>query len=273
MFLAVEVVIGMRPVLFRSCLLPALVALGAGCAGVPSSRYSTASRPAICPPQAIVFVLDGVGNFGTTSTSLRDAIEESGLPLYVQTVEWSHGYGRVFADHLDNCHARNEGRKLAAQIACYQQPRADGQPLPVYLVAHSGGSAVALAATEWLPPGSVERIVLLAPSVSADYDLRPALRCSRLGIDVFHSQRDVLALGLGVAVLGTADRQRTAAAGRVGFRPPDDCSADAALYLKLRQYPWDPCVAWTGHLGGHEGAHHRRFLRAYVLPLLTERGT
>ena len=100
------------------------------------------------PPQAVVFVIDGVGNFGATSVSLGRAIDEASLPLHVQTVEWSHGYGRIFADHMDHCHARNEGRKLAEQIVCYQRPRADGPPLPVYLVAHSGGSAVALAATE-----------------------------------------------------------------------------------------------------------------------------
>src|SRR5262249_33750158 len=185
-----------------------------------SSRYAATPRPDAPPPQAIVFVVDGVGNFGATSSSLGQAIEEAGLPLHLHTVEWSHGYGRIFADHMDHCHARNEGRKLAEQIACSQRPRPDGPPLPVYLVAHSGGSAVALAATEFLPPDSVERMVLLAPSVSAEYDLCPALRCTRLGIDVFHSRRDLLALGIGAGILGTADRRWTAAAGRGGFRPP-----------------------------------------------------
>jgi len=258
----------MRPVLFHFCLL-ALVALGAGCAGISSSRYSDAPRPNAPPPQAVVFVVDGVGNFGATSNSLRQAAEEAGQPLHIHTVDWSHGYARIFADHMDRRHALNEGRKLAEQIACYQQPRGDGPPLPVYIVAHSGGSSVALAATELLPPDSVECIVLLAPSVSAEYDLRPALRCARCGIDVFHSRRDLLALGLGVRLLGTSDRRWTAASGRVGFRPPDACSPDAALYLKLRQHPWDPCVAWTGNEGGHQGTHHIPFLQAYVLPLLT----
>ncbi len=272
MSLAVEVPVAMRPTFFRPCLLLVLAALGSGCAGVSSSRYAATPRPDAQPPQAVVFVIDGVGDFGATSSSLGQAIEEAGLPLHLHTVEWSHGYGRIFADHMDHCHARNEGRKLAEQIACYQRPRADGPPLPIYMIAHSGGSAVALAATEFLPADSVERIVLLAPSVSAEYDLRPALRCTRLGLDVFHSQRDRVMLGFGVGILGTADRRWTAAAGRVGFRPAETGSPDAALSLKLRQYPWDPCVAWTGNRGGHEGAHHVRFLRAYVLPLLAERG-
>src|SRR5262249_24901425 len=168
----------MRPVLLHFCLLT-LVAVGAGCTGISSSRYSDAPRPNAPPPQAVVFVVDGVGNFGATSNSLRQAAEEAGQPLHIHTVDWSHGYARIFADHMDRRHALNEGRKLAEQIACYQQPRGDGPPLPVYIVAHSGGSSVALAATELLPPDSVECIVLLAPSVSAEYDLRPALRCAR----------------------------------------------------------------------------------------------
>src|SRR3954454_17311732 len=118
MSLAVEVPVAMRPVLFRPCLVLMLAALGSGCAGVSSSRYAATPRPDASPPQAVVFVIDGVGNFGATSVSLGRAIDEAGLPLHVQTVEWSHGYGRIFADHMDHCHARNEGRKLAEQIAC-----------------------------------------------------------------------------------------------------------------------------------------------------------
>jgi pimeloyl-ACP methyl ester carboxylesterase len=190
-----------------------------------------------------------------------------GLPLHVQTVEWSHGYGRMFADHVDYRHARAEGMKLATQIACYRQAQGQGPPLPVYLVAHSGGSAVVLAAAELLPPDSVERIVLLAPSVSADYDLRPALRCARQGVDVFYSSRDLGYLGLGVGLFGTGDRRWSAASGRVGFRLPADADAEG-LYTRLHQHPWVPAVSWTGNEGGHFGSHRDRFLRAYIMPLL-----
>ena len=249
----------MRPVL-GFCVVSLFAA---GCASVPRQIVN---RPA-SPAQAVVFAADGIGNFGATSDSLRQLVGEMGLPLHVEMVEWSHGYGRMLADHVGYSHARAEGRKLAAQILCYQQTQGQGPPLPVYLVAHSGGSAVVLAAAELLPPDSVERIVLLAPSVSAEYDLRPALRSARQGVDVFHSRRDLGYLGLGVATLGTGDRRWSAAAGRVGFRPPASDSGDA-LYLRLHQYPWDPSVAWTGNDGGHFGTHRDRFLRAYVMPLL-----
>jgi len=141
-------------------------------------------------------------------------------------------------------------------------------PGKVYLVGHSAGCAVILAAAEQLPPDSVDRIILLAPSVSMGYDLRSALRSAREGLDVFYSSRDYGYLGFCIAITGTADRKWCPAAGRVGFCPPCPNSADAALYTKLRQHAWDPAVEWTGNHGGHYGSHHPQFIRAYVLPLL-----
>ena len=120
-----------------------------------------------------------------------------------------------------------------------------------------------------MPPGSLERIVLLAPAVSNEYDLRPALRTSRQGIDVFTSRRDLGALALATGVVGTADRRHTAAAGRVGFCPLLRCPGDERLYAKLRIHPWDRSVAWTGNHGSHYGTLGQGYLRAYILPLLT----
>jgi pimeloyl-ACP methyl ester carboxylesterase len=233
-----------------------------GCVG---SRQVVQAPPCCGCDRGVVFTADGAGGFGTTTAALRDAVAAEGLPLCVEMVPWSHGYGRGLADQMDYDHARQEGACLAAQVLARRQACPAS---PVFLVAHSAGSAVVLAAAEALPPGSVDGIVLLAPSVSADYDLRPALRCTRRGIDVFTSERDVLFLGLGVGLVGTADRHWSAAAGRIGFRPVVATPEDAALYTKLRQHPWDPCVAWTGNPGNHYGAHFPRYLRAYVLPLL-----
>src|SRR5262249_25519445 len=115
--------------------------------------------------------------------------------------------------------------------------------------------------------GSVDRIFLLAPSVSLVYDVRPALQCARAGMDVYFSRCDRV-LGLVETFVGTSDRYWCPTAGRVGFRPAVCSVADAALYTKLRQHAWDPSVAWTGNSGGHYGAHELGFLRAYVLPLL-----
>jgi pimeloyl-ACP methyl ester carboxylesterase len=211
-----------------------------------------------------MLVLDGAGDFEATTTAFQEAVRADGAPLWIDAVHWSHGYGRILADQIDQDHICCAGQALAARITAYHQkyPR-----LPIHLVGHSAGSAVVLAAAAVLPPNSVDHIVLLAPSVSADYDVRPALRCACGGVDVFYSQRDVAYLGLGTGIFGTTDRRWTPAAGRVGFRVAATSAEDAALLARLRQHPWNASVVWTGNEGGHYGSHHVCYLRAYVLPL------
>jgi pimeloyl-ACP methyl ester carboxylesterase len=224
------------------------------------------------PNADIVFVADGSGDYRTTSRVLCEAVSACSAPLRIETFVWSHGYGRMLIDHVDHCNHLEEGRRLAALIAAAAGPAQNAgtcdNPHGVYLVGHSSGGAVVLAAAEAAPPGSIERIVLLAPAVSHLYDLRPALRTVRQGIDVFISRRDVGALVLGTGIAGTADRRLAAASGHVGFTPILSCPGDEQLYTKLRIHPWDPSVAWTGNRGSHYGTLEPGFMRAYVLPLL-----
>ncbi len=235
----------------------------AGCCSVRHNVYTPVPLSSV---RGVVLAADGAGNFQSTSEALREAVACTGQPLYVDAFEWSHGLGRIIRDQVDEPHAREEGRRLACKVLAY---RRNCPGTEIYLVGHSAGTAVVLAAAENLPPGSVDRIILLAPSVSADYDLRPALRCAQGGVDVFYSERDIWLLGLAVGILGTADRQWTAAAGRVGFHPVICGPEDSCLYGKLRQHRWDPCVGWTGNTGGHFGPYQAVYLRAYVIPLLS----
>jgi hypothetical protein len=250
-------------------LVLALLSL-VGLSGCALARHEVHALPAPAGVErGVVFAIDGAGGFLGASAALRQAMEEARLPLRMEPVIWSHGPGRVYADETDYAHARAEGLQLAGQVAAYRRACPGGA---VYLVSHSAGSAVALTAVEALPPGSVDRVVLLAPSLSAGYDLRPALRRVRCSIEVFSSSRDWFYLGLATGLFGTADRRHGPAAGRVGFRPTVADAPDAALYAKLRQHPWDPSLAWTGHHGGHYGAYQPGYLRAYVLPLLQPPG-
>ncbi|HLN27148.1 MAG TPA: alpha/beta hydrolase [Gemmataceae bacterium] len=237
-----------------------------GCAGVRHEVLAPLRLPA---PQGVIFSADGAGGFEATSDALRQSIQTEGLPLHVETVDWSHGFGRIISDEVGRGRMHEAADCLAAKVAAFHSSCPD---TPIYFLGHSAGSAVVLGAAERLPTGCVDRIVLLAPSVSAEYDLRPALRCVREEIDVFTSKRDWWYLGFGVSIVGTADGRWRAAAGRVGFRPIIQAPEDASLYTKLRQHPWDACVEWTGNRGGHYGSHHPEFLRAYVLPLMTCRG-
>ena len=246
-----------------ACLVPVLV----GCSTAGCRReVCCAPTPPTGPPAGVVFVANGSGDFRTVTANLSQAVAAQGVPLQIETLTWSHGYGRYILDHVDHCNHLEEGRRLAEQLVAYRQAYPSRK---VYLIGHSAGCAVVLAATERLPPDSVERVILLAPSVCRDYDLRPSLRTTRCGIDAFYSNDDRVILGLGMKIVGTADGRCRTAAGQYGFTPVIVCPADAALYSKLRQHPWDPVVSWSGHDGGHYGSNQPCFLKAYVLPLLT----
>lgn len=251
----------------RNLLAVFLSSLLAGCCS-PGDRSTVCRAAPSAPAQSlgVVFVANGSGDFHTVSTNLSRVIAETNTPLHVETVCWSLGFGRYLSDHVSHGNHLVHGRRLAAQVAAYRQAYPDRR---IFMIGHSAGTAVVLAAAEMLPPDSVDRIVLLASSVCVAYDLRPALRAARYGIDTFHSTEDHLILGLGMRIFGTAEGQCTTAAGQRGFMPVIACPADAALYNKLRQHQWDPAVQWSGNDGGHYGTNRAGFLRAYVLPLLT----
>jgi pimeloyl-ACP methyl ester carboxylesterase len=244
-----------------TCLCPLLT-----CCWVASSRPEAfGAEPPPAPPVGVAFVTNGSGGLATVSTALSQAAAETATPLRIETCVWSHGSGRYFIDHVNHANHLAHGRHLAARVMAYRQACRQHR---IYLIGNSAGCAIVLAAAEMLPPESVERIILLAPSLCVAYDLRPALCTARSGIDVFHSSRDRVVLGMTTRIIGTADRCRGPAAGLHGFRPVITCSDDAALYSKLRQHPWHFDVAWSGNHGGHYGNHKPGFLRAYVLPLL-----
>jgi pimeloyl-ACP methyl ester carboxylesterase len=247
-------------------VIGALLVGTVGCANCPRHAVNAVQ---VARLRGVVFAIDGAGGFGATSEALSDAVAASDTPLRVEAFDWSHGCGRILSDEIDYGHAREQGQRLAGIINAWRQNCPASE---VYMVAHSAGSAVALAAAESLPANSVNRIVLLAPAISASYDLRPTLRCTRDGLDVFYSNRDWGYLGVGMALFGTADRRwGQPVAGRVGFSPCVEAVGDAGLYVKLCQHPWHPCVAWSGNQGGHYGSYQEGFLRAYVLPLLAAR--
>jgi pimeloyl-ACP methyl ester carboxylesterase len=232
-----------------------------GCVG--SGRQLAACGPT--ESQAIVYVADGAGDFRVTSQSVGRVVEHEGLPLCVESVSWSHGYARIFADQLDRSYARQQGRRLAEEI-CKRKLAHPSQH--IYLLAHSAGCLVAISAAEAMPGNSIERVVLLAPSVRSSYDLRCALRATRLSIDVYYSPcRDFYLRGAAVlaAIIHCEFSRR---AGQIGFQPVVESEEDARLYEKLRLIPWDPSFADADNRGDHYGARQPEFLKEFVLPLM-----
>jgi pimeloyl-ACP methyl ester carboxylesterase len=140
---------------------------------------------------------------------------------------------------------------------------------PIYFIAKSGGTAIALTALAQLPPNSVERCVLLSSAVSPDYDLAPALCAVRTELVSFWSPRDKLILGLGTSVFGTADGVMGQSAGLVGFRIPEtDDIETLSQYRKVRQVEWDTAMRKTYNFGTHIGTSMPQFVRIYVVPLV-----
>lgn len=211
-------------------------------------------------PPAVIFVADGAGDFRAASSSMRKVLDKDGLPGSVQTVIWSHGYMRIVKDQLDYPYARDQGNKLAGTILDLRQAHPE---VKIYVVGHSAGAVVALAAAEVLPACTIDSMALLAPSVSTFYDVRPALAAVRHHMDVYYSSHDVLYLGLATGILGTSDRLHAPASGRVGFLLHDDL-------CKLRQHEWQHSDWPTGNWGGHYGGYQPGFLRERVIPLLLE---
>jgi pimeloyl-ACP methyl ester carboxylesterase len=253
----------MKPTFQQGYFLLSLISLLSVC---PALATPVASDGPLCGASGIVFVVDGAGGDENATRSIAAATDQFLPPVHVRSFHWSHGQCRGLADVVDVAYARCQGRLLAEEVCRY---RSAYPGIPIYLVAYSAGSYVMLAACEQLPPDCLERIILLAPSVSAGYDLRPALASARQGVDAFTSERDRFYLGLGTTVIGTSDRKHEAAAGRVGFCPPVLSPCEAWLAGRLRQHAWNPGVAWTGNDGGHSGSLQREYLKAYVLPLLT----
>jgi hypothetical protein len=213
----------------------------------------------------VVFCADGAGGLGETTDTLAHVIAEERVPLRIERVEWSHGSGRFLIDHLDRRNLELKGEDLAREARQWKL-RYPGSR--VCFIGQSAGCAVLLLAAEAMPADSVDRMVLLAPSVSSRYDLRPALRATREGIDVFYSEHDWFVLGLGMALSGTTDGQLPPVAGRVGFRHNAANAGDEALYARLRQHPWSPQVEQTGRTSGHYGALEVDHVRSRILPML-----
>lgn len=207
----------------------------------------------------VVIVVDGAGDRYATR-GLEQALQDSRLPIQVA----SEG---TTLEGVSQHHARAAAERLVQRVKAHRQSHPTGR---LVLIGFSAGTPVVLLAAEQLPPGSVDRIILLGASVSTDYDLRTALRTSREGIDSFYSERDHL-LGVGTQIVGTSDRKHVRPArpaGLVGFSRGPASAAAPALYQRLWQYRWNEQYLTYDHHGGHFGWTRPAFMRAFVLPLI-----
>ncbi len=240
---------------------PHVVEYQTHCAG-----WASPKSPANADKPPLVWVLNGAGDLKGLSNALIVANEEAGEPVELMLFSWSHGYRKLLKDQIDTAHARQQGERLARAILD-QKALEPGRR--VIIVSHSAGCAVALAAGDALPMDAVDRILLLAPSVSTGYDVRPSIWAAREGLDVYCSKKDWVALGFVTRVVGTTDNPSSgAAAGRFGFRPQGTTALTSIEATRFRQHFWSPEVAWTGHTGGHHSMFATGYILNFLMPLM-----
>lgn len=192
--------------------------------------------------------------------SARQGMTDAGFRGIMQPYRWQTGAGFV-VDHLSSPeYKRSAGKGLADKVADHQSRYPDD---PIYLGGLSAGCAVVLYALEELPQNvTVDQVVLLSNSVSADFDLRRALPHVRGRIYNFTSERDAVLKDL-AANFGTADGKHvgTAIAGLVGL-------GGGRYGDKVQNIAWRPEFAQYGHHGGHTDVVAAPFVARYVAPLI-----
>ena len=213
--------------------------------------------------KGLVIVLPGIEGRSLSNASICLSLCGEQVPLAVQVYDWTAPLGPLF----NQCayeRNREAAAVLARYIADYRREHPDGR---VFLIGHSGGTAIAAWAAEALPDGErVDGIIMLASSLSPGYDLTAALVRSRMGIVSFYSDHDSALLGAGTTLFGTMDRRNGESAGKVGFNGD---SASYSTAAKLFQVRWTPEMAKTGYTGCHFSCCAGEFIAAYVAPLTT----
>lgn len=230
----------------------------------PLAVAANADAPAKKIPPVFVFVADGAGGYLHMSRHLGGAAEQEGVPVQIVTCDWSHGPSRYLADHFLYNRAKREAGKMATVIQDYRRQYPDPS---FHVVGHSAGVGVALTALESLPPNTVDKAYLISPSVSADYDIRPALKAVKEHLYVHYSSRDWFWMGVATRVAGNTDRRWGRNSGRFGFRIYIE---EPELKDKLVQRNWEPGDRVTGNNGGHFGGYEMEFLRQQVVPWLAK---
>jgi hypothetical protein len=227
--------------------------------GAPASKKNSNCT---CNGKTFVLVVNGESEMIDVKDRLDSALENSTCQIFTRSVAWTSG-------DTAGANYRNTNAQIIGAVRLAQEVQRIHQCFPasaIVLIGYCAGARVVLVAADQLPPGSVDRIILLSPAVSAWYDPRTAIKASKNGIDVFYSSEDT-DLETREPDMGTGDPVRTAIAGRSGFMAPRNYSSlsrDPVVANGMRQYDISQC----GYLGGHYATISVGFLRRCVVPLI-----
>jgi hypothetical protein len=219
--------------------------------------------PAEEKPKDVLIHLPGITGELSIDREFVRGIKQAGYRGEATIVDWTGsnlGLPALYAEK----HNAKEAEKLAERIVRVRKENPRGR---IVVSAHSGGNGIAVWALERLPEDlKVDDVLLLAPALSSDYDLTPALRHVNGHVYAFTSPYDVFILGAGTMLFRTMDGKHADSAGRIGFVKPD--GADDAQYEKLVQEPYQAAWIKYGNIGDHIGVMSRRFVATVIAPLV-----
>jgi hypothetical protein len=227
--------------------------------------FSLAFSAGCTPDKPIVYFCDGSGGGGLIVQwykTVEDGLREAGYEGEFKNYYWQTGLG-AGVDHLaDTNYKHIKARELARRI---ESRRKQAPDQPICVMGLSAGSAIALFAVEELPPESgVDTVILLAPSVSADYPIERTLQHVRGRMYVYTSAEDKV---LDDLVEGGATPEKPTSVGRpaglTGFRHD---------HPKLQKVPWQPGYSKYGHKGGHTDVTKSEFVTHAIAPRLFQHG-
>ncbi len=221
-----------------------VTALTAGCA---SRAYGPNAR------NGIVFYVPGAGNIDFGDAGLRQGLNSAGYHGEIASVAWTVLFNPLIDQKL-LINAKAAAADLANAIADYQKKYPD---LPVHLVGLSAGTGISVWTLENLREGvQVDNVVLLASSLSYDYDLRRAARHVKGKIYNYFSPSDAVLAGP-MKLVGTIDGKiGVDGAGAVGFRH--------TLDGKVLNIGWKSEFSRYGYYGGHTDATSAPFVKAFL---------
>lgn len=253
--------------IFTSVALLLATASAAHAQPAPTTR-PVAVRPAVVKPAAAadakpyVLHLPGIGGLRGLDRMLLRGLKAGGFEM-TDAYDWTAndpGIAALLATERNLVQAK----RVAQMITTFSRknPKAE-----IHIVAHSGGTGIAVWALEALPANvKVQTLTLLASALSPDYDLSKALEHVKDRAYAFTSLNDSLVLGVGTQMFATIDGKKVEAAGMVGFVEPK--GADDKAYSKFEQFPYDPLWMQFDNFGDHIGPMHDLFAAKVLAPLI-----
>ncbi len=202
----------------------------------------------------ITFYCPGAGNVDMGEAGLREGLEQKGYRGEVSRLTWSYSFNPAIDQTV-----RGIAKLGAKRLAGYIQDYMDKYPgREVNLVGLSAGTGVAIWALEALRPEyKVNNVVLLGSSLSADYDVGPALRRVKGKIYCYFSPNDAVLAGP-MKVFGTIDGKLLVdGAGAVGMQSPSGGE-------RVVNIGWCKEFEQYGYSGGHFDSTSPAFVREYV---------